>query len=217
MELIRRFIDSDQNDSQNTIDQLNQLPIDILIEILSKLKLVDLFQLCQINQRISHLCQDDRFWRFKLFQDFPQVPLPIPGTAKRIYMDHYRLLGRAKMFTIKYGITSRLTSIIDQLKEEGIKRGDIVHIKYQRHYTLDIMVIYDGTRLRPFFADPYSVIPIEFEVIEEFSIRHWSNIPQLPIIYVPFNLNRYAKQIRQNFQPIITTIPQFHLIPLENL
>ena len=122
---------------------------------------------------------------------------------------------KASLFNVNYGPNSKIDSIIDQLKQEGMKRGDIVTIIY--HINEDFMAIYDGTKLQPFISHTFLGFPREYEVIEEFPIRFWSKIAESPMaayarlyegIYVPFNPQPYAQQILDNFQ-IVQTSPPF--------
>lgn len=50
---------------------LIDLPIDVLIEILSKLTNSEIAKFCQTNPHLNAICKDNRLWTCKFIKDFP--------------------------------------------------------------------------------------------------------------------------------------------------
>lgn len=46
-------------------------PLDVLVEILSKLPNFEIAQFCQTNPHLNTICQNNRLWRQKFINDFP--------------------------------------------------------------------------------------------------------------------------------------------------
>lgn len=49
--------------------ELVRLPKETLNDILIKLPLIDLSQMCQLNTNIKHICDNDYFWEQKVITD----------------------------------------------------------------------------------------------------------------------------------------------------
>lgn len=46
------------------------LPKDVLVLTLSKLDLISLSKICQTNQQIRHICNDQQFWKYKYLNEY---------------------------------------------------------------------------------------------------------------------------------------------------
>lgn len=194
---------------------INNLPDDMLVQIMIDLPLKDLLHTCRINRRVNNFCRQDRLWKVKVLQDFPNLQHPPTLPYREIYIKWYTMINaKTSIFYISLQIFSgyrasyNLQQDIDQLNRtgsflqtyrgKGIKRGDIINFfKFQ--------AIYDGTIFQPInLVDDKLYIPTKFPVIDEFPIRYWIELTMVSYytVYVPFNPQPYKKEIIENFRSI---------------
>lgn len=81
------------------------LPIDVLIEILSKLPNAEIAQFCQTNPYLNSICQNNRLWTQKFLNDFLKLNINEYGRDLYSYIDVYKSLikplSRIKRVTIQ--------------------------------------------------------------------------------------------------------------------
>ncbi len=85
------------------------------------------------------------------------------------------------------------------LRQQNIRRGDVVHIAVIGSYRNEGKYIYDGKKLvdLEYRGDEYGSVPSNFHVIEEFPIHYWTDI----IVHnhiVWFNIQPYIPEIMEN-------------------
>lgn len=161
---------------------LEQLPTDILIQILINLPIKDLISLCQTNQKIHQVCLLDRLWTGRLRQEYPEFPIPPQVNLRNFYFRLLWLQSRAKIFritakdilqnthfknvnTFVRAINTR-TPLLTRLKTQGVKRGDILLIISINRVTF--VFIYDGSQWQR-NTTLILTIPPQFPVIDELS------------------------------------------------
>src|SRR5205085_4296904 len=49
---------------------MESVPTEVLMKILDNLPIRDVFKICQTNKQINDICNDDLFWKGKLFKEF---------------------------------------------------------------------------------------------------------------------------------------------------
>lgn len=79
-----------------------ELPIELHYYMALHTSVESIFKLCQVNSFYMDLCNDNNFWRQKLWLDFPQFAPFKPNeiTWKNAYVDIYK--GDIKVIPIKY-------------------------------------------------------------------------------------------------------------------
>lgn len=79
------------------------LPDELILDILTKLPISNLLHLCQTNQRIYNICQDEKFWKIKYNNDFPDIPRSYMSW-KQSYLDIYNSIYNLPVFYEKENI-----------------------------------------------------------------------------------------------------------------
>ena len=103
------------------LSDLENLPTELLVQVVTQLSTRDLARLCQSSQRMSELCRDNGFWSGRAFHDFGypyqafDVLLPSDWTPTQRYAyikdsmipsaDHLKILNEmALLWSVKPGI-----------------------------------------------------------------------------------------------------------------
>lgn len=77
------------------MDNLANLPPDVLNQIALAMSLADVGSLCITSRSLSEVCQRESFWVQRLAKDFPMYPPPQPLPPTLTYRDYYRGLWKA--------------------------------------------------------------------------------------------------------------------------
>ena len=153
---------------------MESIPNEILMEILAKLSLSDVYHFCSTNKEINRLCHDyylsPRFWKLKLHNDYPDIIIPPwihkNKEYKKLYMywlnyksGHSKLIEiPAKIFNhgneeVGFSIDDEIRTINKMNKNEklfqyvedlNIRRGDVVHLSIVVNYRNEGKYMYTG-------------------------------------------------------------------------
>ncbi len=99
--------------------ELTSLPKDALREILIKLKISDLFQICQTSLKIKSICQNNYFWEQKIVSDdfliygIERIP---NESAKEYYLRIYSMSDGEKISAL---YSKKFKQMINKLKENN--------------------------------------------------------------------------------------------------
>lgn len=145
-----------------------QLPTDVLFEILLNSTPETLTKICQTNERLKRICNDEHLWRQKLIKDYPYVTnKPIPyATLKQLYIDLY--LSKIKYIPVFYEgelltflwICARDSkekiekSIYEILPKPKFKRDDYI-FEYQQNGNNIINFTFPNSRIVERFTSKY--------------------------------------------------------------
>lgn len=74
----------------NSDTRFNNLPDDMLIEIMLDMDYRSLKQLCRTNKRINKICRNETFWRDKYIQDFQKDKLILSSWYRQYKLEYSR-------------------------------------------------------------------------------------------------------------------------------
>ena len=94
------------------------LPIDLLIEILSKLPISEIAQFCQTNPHLNAICQNNRLWTSKFLNDFPMLNINEYNGDLYSYMEVYKSLIKPLSIVKDISQTNGCTTYFEQYVEQ---------------------------------------------------------------------------------------------------
>lgn len=155
----------------------NQLPVEILYQILLYVDRATLPRFCLANSKINDICKADNFWKERAFLDYGFTKNSDPETWTVAYQDYTKFV-----FKQKYRLVKRFNLYMSQILSGNIP-DNVINVNFfdARHFR--------GARLKSTYG---------FEHPRK--IMHNNQLIAIPIVY------GYGDNYQQNYNDFVRVI-----------
>ena len=202
---------------------MEELPDEIIFHILAYLQIKDLQHVFLLNHYFCRFMYDSMLWKIHILRDFPTAPNALSYSSMTYRCSMYRRIGKAKIITVPRDIFPRYPNdfinfmnrsfesivnsptILDYIRTQGAKKGDIIHVEAYKDYEGVLnngKVIYDGSKILNLKCYRSTIIPEEFQIIDEFPITYWYGLLAATTYQFYFKADSYVNEIYNNIKPL---------------